>query len=75
MLKQLNQGWLGVFYDYGADQDFPINLSILGYRTLVDVGDQTPAAYAASLPASVRPTASLQQASCFTPDSLTQAGT
>jgi hypothetical protein len=38
MLKQLNQGWLGVFYDYGADQDFPINLSILEYRTLVDVG-------------------------------------
>ena len=36
---------------------------------------QAPAAYAASLPASVRPTASLQQASCFTPDSLTQAGT
>jgi putative transposase len=28
---------------------------------------QTPAAYAASLTASVRPTASLQQASCFTP--------
>jgi putative transposase len=31
---------------------------------------QTPAAYAASLPASVRPTASLQQEGCHTPDSL-----
>ena len=32
---------------------------------------QTPAAYAASLPASVRATPSLQQASCYTPGSLT----
>ena len=36
---------------------------------------QTPAAYAASLPASVRATPSLQQASCPTTDSLTQVGT
>jgi putative transposase len=36
---------------------------------------QTPAAFAAGWLASVRPTASLQQASRTTPDSLTQAGT
>ncbi len=36
---------------------------------------QTPAAYAAGLPASVRATPSLQQASRHTPDSLTEAGT
>ena len=36
---------------------------------------QTPAAYAASLPASVRATPSLQPASCLTLNSLTQVGT
>jgi putative transposase len=36
---------------------------------------QTPAAFAASWLASVRPTASLQQANCINPDPLTHAGT
>jgi hypothetical protein len=36
---------------------------------------QTPAAYAASLPASVPATPSLQPASCLTINSLTQVGT
>ncbi len=45
------------------------------HRPHSSIDYQTPAAYAASLPASVRATPSLQQASCNTLGPLTQAGT
>ena len=41
------------------------------HRSHGSIDYQTPAAYAASLPASIRATPSLQQASCNTPGSLT----